>query len=401
MGASSVEVADVLRSYASGYLDRHPASLAQRKVINDLIGCRSARLGGHLRQCPKCGHQLIAYNSCRNRHCPKCQRQKQADWLTSQAAYLLDVPYFHIVFTLPQSVGPLALQNKRLLYGLLFRSAASAMLRMACDPRHLGAKIGFTAILHTWGQTLMHHPHLHCLVPAGGLSQCGQTWVPARQGFFLPVRPLARLFRGCYMDGLRQAYNDGQLELAGNLVSLSNPARWNTLLQELQQVDWVVYAKPAFGSPRIVLKYLARYTHRVAISNHRLLSADNGRVAFRYKDYQHHNRQRVMHLSAVEFIRRFLLHILPKGFVRIRHYGLLANRSRDVAIALCRTLLDSRARVRSVPTPVPIDPSPDLPDNQNHFPCPVCDHTTTMVIALLPPVRDGPAWYHSLYQLPV
>lgn len=390
MSAGQVEVADVLRGYAHHYLARYPASPAQRKIMDDLMACRTARLGGHRRQCPQCGHELIAYNSCRNRHCPKCQKQKQADWLDKQSENLLNVPYFHIVFTLPGQLSPLALQNKRLLYGLLFSCVSRALLTITGDPKHLGVRIGFTAILHTWGQSLMHHPHVHCLVPAGGLSPCGKQWIHTRKGFLVPVRVLSRLFRGKYLAGLQHLRTDQKLVLTGRLQELAELHRWNDFLSELRQTDWVVYAKPAFGSPRQVLKYLARYTHRVAISNQRLLSLKQGVVAFRYKDYRHGHQQRLMCLDAVEFIRRFLLHSLPKGFMRIRHYGLLANRTRRKTLALCRRLLGQAPRLQS-----PSVPTEGSTHRKTEFPCPKCKHTTTLVIAVVPPVRAGPHRYHQ------
>ena len=262
-------------------------------------------------RCQECGHEQIAYNSCRNRHCPKCQAHKQALWLEAQCAKVLEVPYYHIVFTLPEALGPLALQNKRVLYGLLFRAAAETLSTIARDPKHLGAKIGFTAVLHTWGQRLLHHPHLHCVVPGGGLSADERCWIGAREHFFLPVRVLSRLFREKYLCYLRQAYRAGELVLEGRLKDLALPSAWRAFLEPIGKIDWVVYAKAPFGSAEQVLKYLARYTHRVAISNRRLVSLNDGQVAFRYKDYRRGRRERVMRLEAVEFMRRFLLHVLP------------------------------------------------------------------------------------------
>lgn len=384
MSRPRLEVAEVLGRYGHQFLATHSATPEQRRVMADLIACRSAALGGHLRRCPQCGHEQIAYNSCRNRHCPKCQAGKQADWLTAQCGNLLDVDYFHIVFTLPQQLSPLALQNKRLLYGLLFRCGAQALLRVARDPRHLGASIGFTAILHTWGQTLLHHPHLHCVVPAGGLSPDGKHWIRARPGFFLPVRVLSRLFRGSFLAGLRQAWQQQQLVLEGRLGQLVDPHRWEAFLEALARLDWVVYAKPPFGSPQQVLKYLARYTHRVAISNQRLLSVQNGQVAFRYKDYRGGQRSRIMRLDATEFIRRFLLHVLPKGFVRIRHYGLLANRIRTEKLALCRRLLASSSAAGPAPA-TPEEPgatgSTEPPGSDPCFRCPVCKQGLMLIVA--------------------
>ena len=393
MSAHRVEVADILHGYAQLYLEAYPCGLDQAGIIDDLMACRTAVLGGHRRQCPKCEHELIAYNSCRNRHCPKCQAAKQADWMEKQQSNLLDVPYFHIVFTLPHQLSPVALQNKRLLYGLLFRCASQTLLTIAGDPAHLGARIGFTAILHTWGQTLMHHPHLHCLVPAGGLSPDGQRWIGARPGFFLPVRVLSKMFRGKYLAELHRLYEQGKLTLKGGLHQLHHPTRWAEFLGQLRGINWVVYAKPPFGSPCQVLKYLARYTHRVAISNRRLICLTGGQVVFRYKDYRRGQRQRVMRLPAVEFIRRFLLHSLPKGFMRIRHYGLLANRSRHQALDICRQLL------RQAPNPQSYsDPQGENTKREMHFPCPKCNHSTTLVIAVVPPVRAGPEQFYSTHQ---
>ena len=378
MRTPRLEVAEVFRRYQD---DCVAVSPEQRRVLKDLVACRTAALGAHVERCDTCGHEEIAYNSCRNRHCPKCQAQKQAAWFDTQCANLLDVPYYHIVFTLPEELGPLALQNKRILYGLLFRSAAETLLTIARDARHLGARIGFTTVLHTWGQTLLHHPHLHCVVPAGGLSPDGRRWILARENFFLPVRVLSRLFREKYLAYLREAYWDGELVLVGRIEEFANPGAWRSFLEPLQQIDWVVYAKPPFGSPERVLGYLARYTHRVAISNRRLLSIEHGLVAFRYKDYRRGRTGRVMRLSAAEFIRRFMLHLLPRGFVRIRHYGLLANRSRKENLTLCRQLLASRAPAVQEPA------SCQRHDQQ----CPVCKKGHLIFVAQLwPPSRAGP-----------
>ncbi len=380
-----LDVAEVFRRYQDAYRATYAPSLEQRRVMRDLIACRTAALGGHLRRCDACGHEQIAYNSCRNRHCPKCQTQKQAAWLEAQCANLLEVPYYHIVFTLPQGLRRLALQNKRTLYGLLFRAAAETLLTIARDPKHLGAKIGFTAVLHTWGQTLLHHPHLHCVVPAGGLAPDKQRWIGTREQFFLPVRVLSRLFRGKYLAYLRQAYRDGQLVLAGRLKNLVEPSAWRAFVAPLAQTDWVVYAKAPFGSAEQVLKYLARYTHRVAISNRRLVSLNDGQVAFHYKDYRRGQRERVMRLAAVEFMRRFLLHVLPKGFVRIRHYGLLANRCRKDNLRLCRRLLGSV--VQRDPGTEPASP-PEAASIERL--CPLCHTGSMLIVARLPPWEAAP-----------
>ena len=385
MSPPRLDVAEVFRRYQEAYLATHSASFEQRRVIQDLIACRTAALGGHLLRCQECGHEQIAYNSCRNRHCGKCQAQKQAAWLEAQCAKLLEVPYYHIVFTLPEALGPLALQNKRVLYGLLFRAAAETLSTIARDPKHLGAQIGFTAVLHTWGQTLLHHPHLHCVVPAGGLSADERCWIGAREHFFLPVRVLSRLFQAKYRAYLRQAYRDGELVLEGRLKDLALPSAWRAFLEPIGKIDWVVYAKAPFGSAEQVLKYLARYTHRVAISNRRLIALEDGQVAFHYKDYRRGRRERVMRLEAVEFMRRFLLHVLPKGFVRIRHYGFLSNRSRKEKLLLCRRLLGSVGQPDSDTEPANSTDAASI-----EWVCPLCHTGRMLIVARLPRWGAGP-----------
>ncbi len=313
-------------------------SREQHAVVDRILACRTARLGGHVDECNACGQQQISYNSCRNRHCPKCQGSAQAGWLEARQAEVLPVPYAHVVFTLPQTLAPLALQNSKVVYDLLLRTAARTLQEIASNPRHLGARLGFFAILHTWGQTLVHHPHVHCVVPAGGLAEDGCTWKPCRPGFFLPVRVLSRLFRGKFLSGLSQVFRDGRLELHGRLVSYRCPAAFNRLLHEARRTEWVVYAKPPFDGPDEVLEYLARYTHRTAISNHRLLQVDDRAVTFRFKEYRS-QRVRTLTLPLGEFCRRFLLHVLPKGFVRIRYYGFLANGTRTQLLSRCRDAL--------------------------------------------------------------
>ncbi len=374
-----LEVAEVFRSCQDDYFARFPCSAQQRRVFQDVVACRTAALGGHLQKCEHCGHEQISYNSCRNRHCPKCQGKRQADWLQSRTADLLEVPYFHIVFTLPKLLAGLALQNKRRLYSMLFRAACETLLTIARDPKHLGAKIGFLAILHTWGQTLLHHPHLHCVVPAGGLSADESRWLPSRKGFFLHVRVLSRLFQKKFLAFLGQAYRENQLVFEGQCQHLATASGWSNFLEKLQQTDWVVYSKPPFGSPQQVLKYLARYTHRVAISNSRLISLGDGKIVFRYKDYRRDNRQATMTLETVEFTRRFLLHVLPKRFVRIRHYGFLANRCRREKLALCRQLLNPGSRSPSLDTLPPNGTEPfEL--------CPACQKGRMVVLLKLPPM---------------
>ncbi len=334
------EVAEIFHEYLSSLpagVDV-PWSWEQRAVADRILACRTARLGGHVDACDECGYQQISYNSCRNRHCPKCQGSAQAGWLEARQADVLPVPYAHVVFTLPQTLAPLALQNPKVVYDLLLGTAARTLQEIASNPRHLGARLGFFAILHTWGQTLVHHPHVHCVVPAGGLAEDGCTWKPCRPGFFLPVRVLSRLFRGKFLAGLTQAFRNGRLELHGRLVPYQRPAAFNRLLHQARGAEWVVYAKPPFDGPEHVLNYLARYTHRVAISNHRLQHVDDQAVTFRYKDYRGH-RARSLTLPLGEFSRRFLLHVLPKGFVRIRYYGFLANGTRARLLSRCRDAL--------------------------------------------------------------
>ncbi|HHE48151.1 MAG TPA: IS91 family transposase [Candidatus Acetothermia bacterium] len=334
-----LEVAEVIRSYGQAYRKRYRPSPAQSRVMRAITQCRTGTLGGHVQACDHCGERQISYNSCRNRHCPKCQGSQTAQWLEAQQPHLLPVPYFHVVFTLPQLLAPLALRNPRVVYGLLFQAASRTLLEVAANPRHLGATIGFLAVLHTWGQNLHHHPHLHCVVPAGGLAPDGSRWVSSSPHFFLPVRVLSRLFRGKFLALLREAFDDGRLRFHGAIEPLANRSAFLGLVSKARRTEWVVYAKRPFGGPATVLKYLARYTHRVAISNHRLQAIEDGRVSFKYKDYARGRRLRTLSLEATEFIRRFLLHALPKGFVRIRRYGLMANIHRDRKLAWCRELL--------------------------------------------------------------
>jgi len=330
MSRPSVEVADILRVQGDCFREQNRSWLGyqQLSVLRAITACRTAALGGHLDSCSRCDLQAISYNSCRNRHCPKCQAQARQRWLARREQDLLPVPYFHVVFTLPHALNPLCQRHPRLLYDLLFRASAQTMLEVAADPRHLGAKIGFLSILHTWGQNLRLHPHLHCVIPAGGFDPSYSRWVHPKYPFFLPVKVLSRVFRGKYLALLQQALRQRRLDYPATLVRM--------LLKD----DWVVYAKPAFGEPTRVLRYLGRYTHRVAISNQRLLSFDGQRVSFRWKDYAHGSKQRIMALSASEFLRRFCQHVLPRGFVRIRHFGYLASAHRTSLLALARLQLD-------------------------------------------------------------
>jgi hypothetical protein len=380
-------VAQVIRSVLDELLEGDDPRLTpeQRRTLNDLAACRTSALGGHVLGCPECGHQQIAYNSCGNRHCPVCQATDAARWLEARAAELLPVPYFHLVFTLPDVLNPLALAHPRVVYDLLLSCAAETVLELAADPRHLGARTGVLAVLHTWGQTLQFHPHVHCLVPGGGLSPDRTSWVGSRPHFFLPVRVLSRVFRGKFLAGLRAAYARGQLRVTGQD---DDGAAFERRLSAAAATDWVVYAKPPFGGPEQVLKYLARYTHRAAISNSRLLDFEDGLVRFRYKDYAHGNRKRVMELSAREFVRRLLRHVLPTGFVRIRHYGILSNRRRQEDLALCRQFLgcgttgeaEPLGPLKRVEGPVSVTPTRV---------CPQCGAGRLVVIGEFPPSSAG------------
>ena len=340
-----LEVADIVRTYGTAFVEQHRRWLTalHLKVMRAIVACRTAALGGHIEQCDSCGQRAISYNSCLNRHCPKCQGAARQAWLAKRSAELLPVPYFHVVFTLPHVLAPLALQNKALVYGLLFRAAAETLLQIAADPKHLGAKIGFLAVLHTWGQTLLHHPHLHCVVPGGGLSPDQRRWIPCGHKFFLPVKVLSVVFRGKFLEALERAFKKHKLTLAGQLTPLQSPAEFATLLRAAAHRDWVVYAKRPFAGPAQVLTYLSRYTHRIAIANSRLVAMADGRVTFRWRDYAHGHQTRTMTLEADEFLRRFLLHVLPASFVRIRYFGLLANRQRAQLLNLCRFHLQCTA----------------------------------------------------------
>jgi hypothetical protein len=345
MSHPGLEVADVFRRYGEAWRAQNAGhvSAGQLRVMSAIEACRTAALGGHVERCQDCAHTRIAYNSCRNRHCPKCQWRAAAEWLAAREAELLPVPYFHVVFTLPASIGAIAYQNKAKVYALLFKAAAETLITIAADPKHLGAEIGVTAVLHTWGQNLDHHPHIHCIVPGGGISPDGRRWISCRPGFFLPVRVLSRLFRRLFLDGLRAAHQAGDLSFFSDLVGLKDQDAFDRYIAPLRRSEWVVFAKRPFAGPSQVLAYLARYTHRVAISNSRLVSLDDGAVRFRWKDYLQAAKAKVMTLAAGEFIRRFLMHTLPDGFHRIRHYGLFANGHRAEKLALCRQLLHAPA----------------------------------------------------------
>jgi len=342
MTRPTLEVADILRAQGNDYINTHGNRICfqQLKVMRAIIHCRTAALGGHIDACPRCGgDRSISYNSCRNRHCPKCQSQARQRWIAARERELLSTRYFHVVFTLPHELHTLVLQNQTELYNLLFRTVAETLLEVARNPKHLGAEIGFFAILHTWGQNLLFHPHIHCVIPGGGLSADHSNWIRPQYPFFLPVKVLGKTFRGKFIHGLQLAFRGKRLTLAGQIQHLADPKHFRAFLRTLFRQDWIVYAKAAFAGPEQVVRYLGRYTHRVAISNHRLLSFDGDHVTFRWRDYAHGNKQRKMTVAAAEFIRRFLLHVLPKGFVRIRHFGFMANSQRSVFLELCRRLL--------------------------------------------------------------
>ena len=328
-----------MRTHGEQYRRTHHPCAAQQKVMRHVVECRTAALGGHTEQCDGCGQTRVCYNSCRDRHCPKCQSTARAEWLEARLNRLLPVPYFHVVFTLPQEINALALAHPKMIFDLLFHTAAATLLQIAADPKHLGAHIGFTAVLHTWGQNLLFHPHLHCVVTGGGLSPDGQRWVTTRKQFFLPVKVLSRLFRGKFLGALQTAYLAGQLHFAGSTAELQYPACWRRWLAALYRKPWVVYAKPPFAGPEQIFRYLGRYTHRVAISNHRLVAFHRGRVSFIVKDYTAAGKSKLLTLDAVEFIRRFLLHVLPKGYTRIRHFGLCAGRNLSTKLGAARRLL--------------------------------------------------------------
>ena len=344
MNRPPVEVADLLRAQGDRFIGQNGwLSYQQLSVLRAITRCRTAALGGHIDQCSACGHQAISYNSCRNRHCPKCQAQARQRWIAAREKELLDVPYFHVVFTIPNELNALCLRNAQVLYDLLFRASSATMLEVAANPKRLGAQIGFISILHTWGQNLLLHPHVHCVVPAGGFSADHHRWIRPKYAFFLPVAVLSAVFRAKFVQGLRRAFRRGELVFSGAISRLADSGRFAALLDSVFRQKWVVYAKPAFGSPRLVLRYLGRYTHRVAISNHRLLAFDGEQVTFRWKDYAHGNKQRKMTVSGIEFLRRFSQHILPRGFVRIRQFGFLTNRRRSEFLALARRLLSAEA----------------------------------------------------------
>ena len=353
------EVADIIRAAGAAFFDGSSKWLTwfHVKVLTAMLYCRTSALGGHVDACSRCDYQAISYNSCRNRHCPKCQANARDRWLEARCRDLLPVPYVHVVFTLPHQLAPLALQNKREIYGLLFRASAETLLQVARNPKHLGAEIGFFSILHTWNQQLLHHPHVHCVVPAGGLSPDHSRWIPAANNFFLPVKVLSRVFRGKFVAGLRRLHAEHKLGFHGKLIPLQSPKAFSAMLRSLFRTDWVVYSKRPFAGAEHALHYLGCYTHRIAISNHRLVSLADGRITFRWRDSAHKNKKRIMSLTVEEFLRRFLLHVLPRRFVRIRYFGFFAHRRRAEFVPLCFELLATAAsipRPTSAPVPKPM-----------------------------------------------
>jgi hypothetical protein len=383
MDRPPLEVADVIRAAGPAFFERARACFGRQqwKALNAILRCRTAALGGHVDACSRCGKRVLSYNSCRNRHCPKCQGQARQRWLQARRAELLPTRYVHVVFTLAHEFAPLALANKKFVYDLLFRLSAETMLEMARDPKWLGAEIGFFSVLHTWDQRLRHHPHVHCVVPEGGVAADGSRWVWPQHRFFLPVRALAKVFRGKILDALEQAFAAGCLRFPGQLAPLARSPVFQDLLGKASRHKWVVYAKRPFGGPEHVLEYLGNYTHRVAISNRRLLGLEDGKVRFRWRDSAHQNKKRVMSLGVDEFLRRFFQHVLPPGFVRIRHFGLFANRIRKVSFELCRRLLEeadpiAAAAAASAPPPTSANPTAWL--------CPDCGGVMILVERIAP-----------------
>jgi len=392
-----LEVADIFRRYGEAYREKHGASMsiAQRRAMTAIQVCRTAALGGHLERCDECGHERNAFNSCRDRHCPKCQSLARAQWIEDRQSELLDCQYFHVVFTVPEQIAAIAYQNKEVVYGILFQATAETLKTIAADPKHLGAEVGFFAVLHTWGQNLTHHPHLHCVVPGGGLSSDGQRWISCPPGFFLPVRVLSRLFRRLFLEALQKAFNSGQLHFFAALESLREPNTFAQHLARAKACEWVVYAKRPFAGPSQVLDYVGRYTHRVAISNNRLLDIENDQVRFQWKDYRQGGQVKTMRLSADEFIRRFLIHVLPDGFQRIRYYGFLGNRYRRKKLEQCRRLLGMPVPAEQTNTfPAEKDYRDRLEEltGQSLHRCPQCRQGHMLVVAILPrsPCNSSP-----------
>jgi hypothetical protein len=395
MDRPKLEVADVFRRYGEAYRQQHGPSLstAQRRVMTAIEVCRRAALGGHLERCDGCHHERPCYNSCRDRHCPKCQSLARAEWVEKRRSEVLATHYFHVVFSVPAQIASIAYQNKELVYGILFRATAETLSTIAADPQHLGAEIGFFAVLHTWGQTLLHHPHLHCVVPGGGISPEGTRWISCRPRFFLPVRVLSRLFRRLFLTYLQEAFDSGRLHFFSSLQALQDPQAFTRHLDPVRKLKWVVHAKPPFAGPQQVVDYVGRYTHRVAISNHRLVDIEDAHVKFNWKDYRDNQQQKTMTLSAEEFIRRFLLHVLPSGFHRIRYYGFLGNRHRKEKLGHCRQLLGLTPPKESS---AELAPPEDYRDRYERLTgrslreCPVCHRGRMITVRMLAEVRSSP-----------
>jgi Putative transposase/Transposase zinc-binding domain len=396
MDRPKLEVADIFRRYGQAYRQDCGASLstAQRRVMSAIEVCRTATLGGHLERCDSCAYERPCYDSCRNRHCPKCQSLARAEWVEKRKAQILPTHYFHVVFTLPEQIAAIAYQNKDLVYGILFRATAETLSTIAADPKHLGAEIGFFAVLHTWGQNLLHHPHLHCVVPGGGISPKGTRWIPCRPRFFLPIRVLSCLFRRLFLKYLQEAFDAGKLKFFSSLEGLRDPQVLSRHLDPVRNVTWVVYAKAPFAGPQQVVDYLGRYTHRVAISNHRIVGIENGQVNFNWRDYRDNNEQKIMTLSAEEFMRRFLLHVLPDGFHRIRYYGFLGNRYRKQKLEHCRQLLGMTPPNERSSQPQRCEDYRDRYEKltgRSLRECPVCHRGQMITVKLLAKNRSPPA----------
>jgi len=380
MSRPPFEGADIIRTHGNSFVERNRSWLTwlHLRILFAIEHCRTAALGGHLDRCRQCGFEATCFNSCRSRHCPKCQTHARDKWIAERGKELLPVKYVHVVFTIPHELGWLALQNKKIVYDLLFRSSAATLLEIAADPKHLGAEIGFLSVLHTGGQNLQIHPHVHYVIPSGGLSPDHQRWVHPRYAFFLPVKVLSRIFRGKFTAGLKHAFHAGQLRFPGNMKPLANEKSFHAFLRQLFRHDWVVYAKRPFRGPEHVLQYLARYTHRIAISNHRIVNFADGKVTFRWKDYAHNNKKRLMTVTAEQFLRRFLLHSLPRGFVRIRFCGFLANRRRRQLLPLCRRLLHADLPQNSA------TPDASAPEAPRAWLCPHCGGARVLIERLTP-----------------
>ena len=389
------EVADIFRRYGEAYRQQHEGSLstAQRRVMAAIEVCRTSALGGHLERCDSCGYERPSYDSCRNRHCPKCQSLARAAWVDKRTAEVLPTHYFHVVFSVPEQIASITYQNKEIVYNILFRAAAETLSTIAADPKHLGAEIGFFAVLHSWGQNLLFHPHLHCVVPGGGISLDGSRWISCRPRFFLPVRVLSRLFRRLFLTYLQKAFDTGKLQFFSSLEALHDRQAFQHHLDSVRNVEWVVYAKPPFAGPKQVVDYVGRYTHRIAISNHRILDIENGQVKFTWRDYRDHNQPKIMTLSADEFIRRFLLHVLPSGFHRIRYYGFLANPHRKRKLELSRQLLNAPTARADSSEPAK---SEDYRDRYERLTgrslreCPLCHRGHMIATQVLPAVHSVP-----------